>query len=168
MAFCFIFKPKISLLYLHSFVWFVVIRCTPRCHSLSLAVTCSHSFLHSLSLATTRCTTRLSFYKRTKQNLGLLQYPKFRWNFAAQNFSKFTQEKHKNVASLIIIYVVVRQCSLCRCSTIQPEMIKNPLILSQSIESFFTSFPVTCFFLQWHFDLAYSSGGENINIKRWN
>ena len=37
---------------------------------------------------------------------------KFCWNFATQDFSQFTQEKQKNVVSLIIIYVDVRQSSL--------------------------------------------------------
>ena len=47
----------------------VVIRCHLLYHSLSLvvpiAVTCCHSLYHSLSFVVTRCTTRLSFYKRS-------------------------------------------------------------------------------------------------------
>ena len=52
----------------------VFIRCTTRCHSLSLVVIRCHSVsfvvtivvihCHSLSFDVTRCTTRLSFYKR--------------------------------------------------------------------------------------------------------
>ena len=38
--------------------------------------------------------------------------PKVRWNFTTQDFSQFTQEKHKNVVNLIIIYVAVRQSNL--------------------------------------------------------
>ena len=38
--------------------------------------------------------------------------PKFLWNFAMQDFSRFTQEKHKHVVNLIIIYVVIRQSNI--------------------------------------------------------
>ena len=48
---------------------FVVTCCTTRCHSLSLIVALVVSGCttrcHSLSLFVTRCTTRLSFYKRS-------------------------------------------------------------------------------------------------------
>ena len=88
MAFCFIFKLKITLFYLLSFAF---IRCTIPCLSLSLIAICCHSLsfidtrchtlllvvplvvirctslCHSLSLVVSlvviRCTTRLSFYK---------------------------------------------------------------------------------------------------------
>ena len=58
----------------------VVIRCTTRCHSLSivvpLVVTRCHSLYQSLSLVVTRYTTRLSFYKRSKArgSLGSLMF----------------------------------------------------------------------------------------------
>ena len=51
---------------------FVVTRCTTHClslhHSLSFAVTRCTTCCHSLLLVVTRCTSRLSFYKRWKQN----------------------------------------------------------------------------------------------------
>ena len=70
----FVLKPKTILIRFHSFsfvVLLVVICCTNCCHSLSFTVTRCHSLSlvvthHSLSLVVTRCTTRLSFYKRSK------------------------------------------------------------------------------------------------------
>ena len=49
----------------------VVTRCTTCYHLFSLVVTCCTTYCHSLSLVVplvvTRCTTRLSFYKRSKK-----------------------------------------------------------------------------------------------------
>ena len=47
----------------------VVTRCTTLSHSLSLDVPLVDTRCHSLSLVITRCTTRLSFYKRSNLNL---------------------------------------------------------------------------------------------------
>ena len=44
---------------------FVVTCCTTRCHSLSLVIPLVVNRCHSLSFVVTRCTTRLSFYKRS-------------------------------------------------------------------------------------------------------
>ena len=51
---------------------YVVTRCTTRCHSLSLVVPLVVTLCHSLSLVT-RCTTRLSFYKRSEKQAWPLQ-----------------------------------------------------------------------------------------------
>ena len=62
-------KRKISL-NVHS-LSLLVIRCTIRCHSLSFVVTHCTTRCHSLSLVVplvTRCTTRVSFYKRSQKN----------------------------------------------------------------------------------------------------
>ena len=59
--------PRCHLLY-HSLsfvVPLVVTGCTTRCHSLSLVVIRCHSLYHSLSFVVSRCTTCLSFYKRS-------------------------------------------------------------------------------------------------------
>ena len=79
----FLLKHKITLFYLLSFVFIrFITRCHSlllivfffllvviRCHSLSFIVTCyttsCHSLYPSLSFVVTRCTTRLSFYKRS-------------------------------------------------------------------------------------------------------
>ena len=46
---------------------FAFIRCTTRSHSLPLVAIHCHSLHHLLSLVVTRCTTRISFYKRSKK-----------------------------------------------------------------------------------------------------
>ena len=46
---------------------FAFIRCTTRSHSLPLVAIHCHSLYHLLSLVVTRCTTRISFYKRSKK-----------------------------------------------------------------------------------------------------
>ena len=46
---------------------FAVTRCIARCHSLSVVAPLVVTRCHSLSLVVTRCTTRLSFYKRSKK-----------------------------------------------------------------------------------------------------
>ena len=62
--FCFILEPKSLSFNCSYLLLFIFIRCTTlviRYHSLSFVI----SLCHSLSFAVTRCTTRLSFYKRS-------------------------------------------------------------------------------------------------------
>ena len=65
----------------------VAIRCESlsliaiRCRQMYLIVICCHSSFHSLSLAVTRCTTRLSFHKRSNRS---------RNNSAHKHFMLFT------------------------------------------------------------------------------
>ena len=55
--------------------------CTTRCHSLSLVVLLVVTCCHSLSLVVTRCSTRLSFYKRSLKSLETIRmneiFPRF-------------------------------------------------------------------------------------------
>ena len=57
---------SLSLIVTRYLLSLIGIPCTLRCHSLSLVVISCHQLYHQLSLVLTRCSTRLSFYKRSK------------------------------------------------------------------------------------------------------
>ena len=63
---------------------------------------------------------------------------KLRWDFGTKYFIQFTQEKHKNVVNVIIIYVFVRQSNL--------QWLKILSFRLNLLGTFIASFPATYFF----------------------
>ena len=64
-SFSFVLSLAVILCHSLSFLCYSLSFAVTRCHSLSLVVIRSHLLYHSLSLVVTRCTTRLSFHKRS-------------------------------------------------------------------------------------------------------
>ena len=125
---------------------FVVTRCQLLYHSLPLVVisfvfnrciTCCHSLYHSLyrslSLVVTRCTTRLSFYKRSVAKIlteGLLDKvcPCFHIVFAQLGVIPRTRNKFAEIATVAERYLIITHVKNYE-SKKQPSRICIPVIL---------------------------------------